>query len=489
MKKTLIFAASALLLAACNGNKDLAPEQIGGEANLVEYSFKVGAETKAAISDAGVFSWAAGDEIAVWDAQNNKFDKFTADSDGASTTISGLGAPDADYTKAFYPYAAAASETSVAWPDSYASAADAAKGFPMMALNESGTLNFKHLGALLKISINDLPAGVTSLVFNGVGVSGTLPVDETDPAAPFCALGSSASSITLPTAAVAGDAVFYLPLPVGTLTGGFSIDFKITSTNNKVVGTKATTSNVSIARGKLIPMKAFTPEFNWPSDTDAFDYGVAKNASKKAEYPSADRKTDEIIAVYGENGFQSGSKIRNQAGYLSSVTLDKITYTAHYVTGSTYHTMTFNGNRFDTSGVRGPREWVNESEYGKVIPADLCFSWKVNRPGKFNYACIIYSKKTDRSASYKLAILKTVDGVTSAKTLIDFTPDQNLVDDRATSGVTHPIPECYQEFEVTAEDLLGIDEAATLYFYGYEKKNYNLQVSHYPITWTPSVAQ
>ena len=186
MKKTLIFAASALLLAACNGNKDLAPEQIGGEANLVEYSFKVGAETKAAISDAGVFSWAAGDEIAVWDAQNNKFDKFTADSDGASTTISGLGAPDADYTKAFYPYAAAASETSVAWPDSYASAADAAKGFPMMALNESGTLNFKHLGALLKISINDLPAGVTSLVFNGVGVSGTLPVDETDPAAPFC---------------------------------------------------------------------------------------------------------------------------------------------------------------------------------------------------------------------------------------------------------------------------------------------------------------
>ncbi len=470
MKKTLIFAASALLLAACNGNKDLAPEQIGGEANLVEYSFKVGAETKAAISDAGVFSWAAGDEIAVWDAQNNKFDKFTADSDGASTTISGLGATDANYTKAFYPYAAAASETSVAWPDSYASAADAAKGFPMMAINESGTLNFKHLGALLKISINDLPAGVTSLVFKGVGVSGTLPVDETDPAAPFCALGSSASSITLPTATVAGDAVFYLPLPVGTLTGGFSIDFRITSATNKVVGTKATTSNVSIARGKLIPMKSFTPEFNWPSDTDAFDYGLGLGSSKKATYPA---KTDrEAVGVY------NNTNVPAEPPY---AILNGVTY---------YPLLKFCGDRLDTGSKPGPDAWMNQTEYGKTIPQNRCFSWEVNRPGKFQYGCCVYGEQDrTRGVSYKLAIIKTVDGVTTAKTLIEYTPAAESVDLGSTTGVTHPIPACIHEFEVTTEDLLGIDEAATLYFYGYQKNSQNITIRHYPITWTPSVAE
>ena len=481
------------MLAACNGNISITPEQFSDNAQLVEYKFNVGAETKASISDAGVFSWAAGDEIAVWDAQNNKFDKFTADAAGATTTITGTGAADANYTTAYYPYSVAsdaAGENSIAWPSSYESAAAAAKGFPMMAVNDNGQLNFKHLGALLKISINDLPAGVTSLVFNAnVGVSGTLAVDSANPAEPFCALGSSASSISLPTEAVAGDAVFYLPLPVGTLTGGFSIDFKITSTNNKVVGTKATTSNVSILRGKLIPMKAFTPDFNWPSDTDAFDSGVAKNASKTATYPAADRKTEELIALYGENGLASGKTLQNKEGFASSVTLDKVTYCAHFVSGTTYHKLTFNGNRFDTASVRGPREWLNESEYGtKTIPADLYFSFKVNRPGKMNYACVLYNKLSDRPVTYKLAIIKTVDGVTSASNLIEFTPDFDMIHDRKTDGST-PSSECYHEFVVTADDLLGIDKAATLYLYGYQKSNSNLTVSHYPFTWTPSAAE
>ena len=151
--------------------------------------------------------------------------------------------------------------------------------------------------------------------------------------------------------------------------------------------------------------------------------------------------------------------------------------------------MTFNGNRFDTSGVRGPREWLNESEYGsKTIPADLYFSWKVNRPGKFNYACVLYNKLSDRPVTYKLAIIKKIDGVTSAETLIEFTPNFDMIHDRKTDGST-PGSGCYHEFEVTVEDLLGIDEASTLYLYGYQKSNSNLTVRHYPITWTTSVAE
>lgn len=472
MKKTLIFAASALLLAACDGNKDLAPEQITGETNLVEYSFKVGAETKAAISDDGTFSWAEGDEIAVWDAQNNKFDKFTADAAGASTTITGMGAADANYTTAYYPYAVAsdaAGENSIVWPASYESAAAAAKGFPMMAVNNEGSLAFKHLGALLKVSIKDLPAGVTALAFNAnVGVSGTLAVDATNPDEPFCAPGSSASSITLPTAGTAGDAVFYLPLPAGTLTDGFSIDFKITSANNKVVGSKATTSSIAIPRAKVVPMKEFTPTFNWPKNSDAFDYGVANGSSKKASYPSKTER--EAVGVVNNQNVPSTEPY---------AVLNGVTY---------YPALKFSGDRMETGSKPGPEVWLNTDEYGKVIPQNRCFSWKVNRPGKFSYPCVVYSNKSARPVSYKLAILKTVDGVTSASAIIDFTPDVESVHERSTEGGT-PKSECYQEFEVTEEDLLGIDDAATLYFYGYTKGKTNQIFYHYPFTWFPAVAE
>lgn len=489
MKKELIFAVTALILVGCAKEINQVPEQPADQTGRVEYRFTAAVDTKATISDG--FAWAQGDKIALWDAQNSTFDEFAAETGGATTTFTGTGAADADYTKAYYPFSAvsnASGENAVVWPASYTSADAAAKSFPMMAVNNNGALNFKHLGALLKLTIADLPSSVTSLVFNASskGVSGTLAVDATDASAPFCAVGNSPSSITIPTdgAITSQDGtVFYLPLPTGTLTGGFHIDFRITSTNNKVVGTKTTTNNITLTRASLKPMKPFTPDFNWPGDTDAFDYGVALNSSKTATYPATERKTTELVAVYGEGGFVSGKKLKNTEGYLPSITLDKITYCAYN------YTLTFNGNRFETSASPGPGAWVNESGFGgKIIPNDLCFFWKVNRPGKFSYPCVVFSNKTARPVSYQLAILKTVDGITSATTLIDFTPDTDSVHEKNTEGGT-PKTECYHEFEVTTENLLGIDDAATLYFYGYTKNKTNQTFWHFPIKWTPSVAE
>ena len=462
----MIFAASALFLAGCTSAIELTLEPDSNEAKRVEYSFTVGADTKAAISDAGAFSWTAGDKVAVWDAQNGTFDEFTVQQSGASSTITGTGLADANYTKAYYPASVAtAGEDSIVWPDSYESAAVAAKSFPMMAVNDNGTLTFKHLGALLKVTITDLPSNVSSLVFTATnkGVSGTLAVDATDTEHPFCAVGSSSSSIVIANADAEtdeDDTIFYLPLPTGELDGGFSIDFKL---GTKTVGTKATTKAFAIARATVVPMKAFTPTFNWPNTTDAFDYGVEKGASHKASYAGC------TIA--------NGTNTPTEEPY---TVLDGVTY---------YPNLTYSTTYFKTGAKPGPESWTNQEEYGKVIPAHRCFSWKVNRPGKFDYVCCLWT--TDRLVKYKVALLKTVNGVTSAKTIIDYNPAEDpdcsvyLFDSSNTTPVN--TPGCHHEFEVTTEDLLGIDEAATLFFYGYNSSKLNITIYHYPITWTPSV--
>ena len=474
-------------MAACAGEKNLAPEQISSEAKLVEYTFTVGADTKAAISDAGDFSWAEGDEIALWDAQNNNFDKYTAQSAGASTTITGSGAADANYTKAYYPYgvaSVAAGENAIVWPASYESAAVAAKGFPMMAVNNSGSFSFKQLGALLKITIANLPSNVSSLVFNAdKGVSGTLAVDASDADKPFCAPGSAASSIEIATDGATKDGnntIFYLPLPAGTLTGGFSIDFKL---GTKVVGTKATTKDVSVGRAQLIPMKAFTPVFNWPISSDAFDSGYAKGTEHKAAYPESERNAYDP---------QIKNNTKLQSTGLAQCTLDRVTY---------YYVLTFNNNRWTTGQVNGPNEWMDLDGdlYDNTVPLNRCFSWKVNRPGKLSYFCCTYHQKfLTRGIQYTLVLLKTVDGIKTAKVLGTIKPDkENIVYTAYTDGSStvnvsgwasnYDDPNYNIEFEVTAEDLLGIDEPATLFFYHHTTDSGGATMYHLPIRWTPSV--
>ena len=476
MKKTFILAISVFLLAGCARENEFAPRQITDEANRVEYNFTVEIDTKASISDAGVFSWTAGDKVAVWDSQNNTFDEFVAQQDGANTTITGTGLSNANYTKAYYPSTVAtAGENSIVWPDSYASAAVAAKSFPMMAVNDNGTLSFKHLGALLKLTIEDLPSNVSSLVFTAAnkGVSGTLAVDATDAEHPFCAVGNTSSSITVSTddaTSTAEGTVFYLPLPTGTLTGGFSIDFKL---GTKVVGTKSTTNDVSLVRAKVKPMTAFTPTFNWPNNTDAFDYGYNKGETRTATYLTA---TDRAEANVTSTRIPTGE----------SRLLDGVTY---------YAGLKFDGNRWTSQQVSMPSSFSGESN---LVPQDNCFSWKVNRPGTVSYFCCVYNSNfLQREVQYSLVLVKTVNGVTTAEVLKTIKPNpENIMyaydGTNKVNNSTWPSnignPDYTIVFEVNSEDLIGIDAAATLYLYHHTKASLGTaQVYHCPIKWTPSV--
>ena len=265
MKKIFYLAIAALAFAACA--RELAPET---ESNLpkVKVSIKAILEqedvTKAEINMSnGTASWEAGDQIAVH-TKNGKLATLEAESAGTSVTFSGTvdaGDDIEDGAIAYYPASIAieGDDAKVNMPASYASAAAAAKGFPMRGVLTGDAVEFKHIGGLMKVSVNDVPSEVTSLVFTAasVAVSGELDVDAT---APKCVVGSASSSITITSAAAdraAGTAVFYIPLPTGVLTGGFSLALKNGSND---VYVKTSTNALEITRAKLFKMKAFAPE-------------------------------------------------------------------------------------------------------------------------------------------------------------------------------------------------------------------------------------
>lgn len=219
--------------------------------------------TKASISDEGAFTWNPGDQIAVHTTQG-KLAVLTAtiSSDAATTVFSGTlteGDSVEDGAVAYYPASVAVtgSPEQVRLPATYDSAADAAKGFPMRATVSNGTVAFKHLGGLLRITAKGIPAGVNRLeLLIPQYVTGKFTVSGSGADASINA-GSNYSTIVINSSASerkGGTAELSIPLPVCTLEG-FTLFFK---SGNETLFSKSAGSTISITRRKLVKMAPFT---------------------------------------------------------------------------------------------------------------------------------------------------------------------------------------------------------------------------------------
>lgn len=154
--KRIVFLIALFLAASCNREQLAQPQ-------FVEWAFDT-QYSKASLSESGVFSWKQGDRIAVWNATSGAFVPFT--------TIAGKGrftamAPEnASFSAAaFYPADIAGSPSYVMLPASYSSADLASAAFPMYASVSQGdqTLHFKHLGAMITVTVSRLQPEVTRL--------------------------------------------------------------------------------------------------------------------------------------------------------------------------------------------------------------------------------------------------------------------------------------------------------------------------------------
>ena len=189
-----------------------------------------GAGTKAEIDNDLVFSWTAGDKIAVWAGSEGSGQYYTSEAyTGGNTYQIPLSGTRSNY--AVYPFSIAVAEAATAGslkvklPAEYDFTAVGAdySPLPMVATNTEGQdLAFMHLGGLLRITLGDLPAGTAYVTVDlGKPINGIFPVHlESDGSYISCedediTSGSNVTKFLVPSPA-SGSIVLNLPVPTGS---------------------------------------------------------------------------------------------------------------------------------------------------------------------------------------------------------------------------------------------------------------------------------
>lgn len=269
MKKSLfIISAAAVLLTGCAKEQLVEQEAQNGPVNVVSATFEdlVGDDaTKAAVADAGTFTWQNGDkaafagESAYLEAQNSS---ATAT---ASFFYSGTLAPS---TYGIFPFDLSKGQsvndgkvkvpTSRAWAEKQTNVA-------MYATYASNNFNFEHLGGLVKVTINNVPTTATKFVFKTEGwkINGVFDIStDTDSKKKISTSSTTTESemeYTLTFTAPSSEGTskdFYVPLPTGTYNKGFAVYLK-DNTDNIISQFKGSTSQ-TVNRKSFLRMPAIT---------------------------------------------------------------------------------------------------------------------------------------------------------------------------------------------------------------------------------------
>ena len=234
MKK---FYAILSIFALCACSKELAPEK----EEVSHYSETLTARivnTKVNISDAGKFSWAEGDQIAVHRSLNG-YETATLSLDGVFGVHLSDGETRDGY--AIYPASAAdenasdASNLAVILPNAY----DVPKSgmgdytpLPMVAVNDpaSEDILFHHLGGVFRLELTNLPYETQKIAINlGKRITGSFAVEGLDSDSPFISLPDEDGEDIVYTlksfiSSSADKIILNVPVPVGSYN---SLAYKI----------------------------------------------------------------------------------------------------------------------------------------------------------------------------------------------------------------------------------------------------------------------
>lgn len=217
-----IFALAGLLLSSC------AVEEVPVAEHTI-LAVMEGDQTRTSVTDEGVFSWSAGDQV--W--------LQTTSGSVVGTLSSGAGTSRASFStgvfigeltgKAVYPYNASHSisgdELSFVLPASYDLGSNLANtNAAMCGVDVDGAIRFNHLGGVMRFVFKNAPVGTDKFQITlDKKINGTftadlleaLPVIETSAAS-----SESEKTVTLNFDALelVSDISLYVPLPVGTYT-------------------------------------------------------------------------------------------------------------------------------------------------------------------------------------------------------------------------------------------------------------------------------
>jgi hypothetical protein len=280
MKKIFSLSAAAVALIAVTAcsSQDFA-DFFKGDDGSIKAVIDSEVATRSSATDAGEFTWAAGDEISVFNETSNLEYKLSS---GAGTNAASFSPTTAistskDKEYAFYPYNAAHSISvgtlKVTLPATYKYEVNA-KGqlvtntnALMIGVWKDDSFQFRHIAGVLRLAFESLPADARQLKFTtstritgeftttiGAGEDGATELNQDTADATD---DSKTVTISWDNAITdfSGDARFMIPLPIGTYNGfEFSIldaSGNVLKNSNDVELTYKTETTNTMARRQL----------------------------------------------------------------------------------------------------------------------------------------------------------------------------------------------------------------------------------------------
>lgn len=249
---------------------------------------------RATINGSNQLVWATGDKIGIyfesWD--DNKYQPFTLSTgegttEGTFTMDAGWAYNPADMTVAYFPYRAGTNMYSgnlyFELPAEYWSYDNEDLLTPLVASASSssisaGNISFKHVGAAVKLTINNLVTGTykAKMSVTGKQITGYFHINPTNAGTDAMALNdaedASKNHITLNTWKENGAFSWIFPVPALTTP---KLTFEIIDNNGVTVWSKSPKAQASIGRADLLVMPALTitPYQNFTQNDEYRFYG------------------------------------------------------------------------------------------------------------------------------------------------------------------------------------------------------------------------
>ena len=265
MKKSILFlAGAALLFVGCAKVEDEAPIPENGKRVVTLKATVNESDTRVSVESDGTYNWQAGDKIGVWvvDFYGGAPYPYTTQDSGTTANFEvSLDAGEDIGEYAFYPF----SEDHFVSGEGPQFAMDAdlqyvedATNMPMLGTVSGGTISFKSVGGVIKLTVNNIPSDAAHLLFsakdlNGddLFISGVFPVSG-DIITAGGIMGVNSVNIDF-TDKWKSSMEFYVPLPTGTY-GGFELEFDNANSSETLASKKVNfgSTGLTIERNQII---------------------------------------------------------------------------------------------------------------------------------------------------------------------------------------------------------------------------------------------
>lgn len=332
-KNFALFAAVmpvVLLLASCRNMEEDSPQP--RESHILTAYLEAEPDTKTHLSEPdskGIYYpyWSARDAIAVYVDGINQPDLYSLESGQGTVKGTFSGVLHGQRLVGLYPYSSKTKEglqgnvltLELPSEQSYVQGSFGQGAFPMVAVGENGSLTFKNLCAVLRLSLTGSVA-VQSITFSPhdswMPVSGKATVRTDFSGEPVLVMADDGSGeVTLQCGFVelnpSTPTDFFLVIPPGTYTGGFTV--KIKTFNGTV--TKSTHADVTFNRSQLRSIPAFECAADGEIDADNIPYNeIWYTASYKIGL-SSDAFDQEVVS----HTFEKGKGVIRFAGPVTEV--------------------------------------------------------------------------------------------------------------------------------------------------------------------------